>query len=124
MPPGAFENDTYQPYVLGSRFHVFAYYIELDGESWGAIPRWRDITPFTGTKDMFTLPIFPLRLLPEYEKLLARSVCDGKAVINLVNNRFGYHSGWSLSLTHQDLPYGRKMESTWTEALRILKATS
>lgn len=82
---------------LPGAFCVCVYYIEFDGEAWGAVSRCTRIASFEGERDITTLPVFPLRFKTGYDEVIKKAVIDGKAVVNLIEDRYGFYSGWSLT---------------------------
>lgn len=77
-------------------FTLCLYYIEFDGEAWGAVSRLLHIPSFEGEKDITTLPAYPLRFKAGHEDLLKNAGSDGEAKMNLIKERHGRYSGWSL----------------------------
>lgn len=77
-------------------FSVCAYYIEFDGEFWGAFSRCVHIPWYEGEKEITTLPAYPLKFRNSSEETLQQAVNDGKAIVNLIADRYGFYSGWSL----------------------------
>lgn len=77
-------------------FQVCTYHIEFDGEVWGAVSGCCHILPFTGEKDITSLPIYPLRFKTGHEEIMKQAIADGEAMLKIVEERFGFYSGWSL----------------------------
>lgn len=78
-------------------FRVCTYHIEFDGEVWGAVSGCTHILPFTGEKDITSLPVYPLRFKTGHDEIMKQAITDGEAMIKLVEERYGFYSGWSLT---------------------------
>lgn len=90
-------------------FNVAAYHLEFDGDQWGAVSRPAITIPrFEGEKEVSTLPVYPLRFLGDYEKMLDKAIADGKSVVDLIGARLVFYEGWSLITT----PLGTSIPST------------
>lgn len=85
-------------------FSVCVYHIEFDGESWAAVSRCVHIPVFVGEKEITTLPLYPLRFKTGFEEILKQAVNDGESMVNLIKDRYGFYSGWSLISSPRGYP--------------------
>jgi hypothetical protein len=80
-----------------SDFALYCYYIDFDGESYGAVTRIFIISVFPGEKEVVKLELYPLRFMKDWEASLSQLAKDGAKVVDCITRRYGYHSGWSMT---------------------------
>lgn len=104
----ASQTETFKESTRDS-FNVAAYHLEFDGDQWGAVSRPAVvISRFEGEKEVSNLPVYPLRFLKDYEKMLGKAMADGRSVVDLIGARLVFYEGWSLIST----PLGANIPST------------
>ncbi|KAF3001036.1 hypothetical protein E8E14_006318 [Neopestalotiopsis sp. 37M] len=78
---------------------VFFYYIDFDGVSYGSSLESIEIHEFEGTRDITSLPIYPLRYAEDGDAILESAREDGSKFMALTTNenQQGAHAGWTLT---------------------------
>lgn len=79
------------------RWSVHCYNIDFNGEEFGRKTRKISLKTWMGEKKIIDLECIPFSCLPDHETALRRAVTDGKALVNLHSQRFGFYSGWTLT---------------------------
>lgn len=82
-----------------SPFLLKCYYIDFDGEKFGAVTEYFYIKPFQGEKDISSLEIHPLRLAKDAMGIRERLRDRGLKFCEFRSPQHRYYAG--LSLTHQ-----------------------
>lgn len=79
------------------RWSIHCYNIDFDGEKFGWMTRVFPLKTWAGEKKIMDLECVPLSFLQDHEMALRRAVTDGKALVSLHSQRFGFYSGWTLT---------------------------
>lgn len=98
---------------------MYCYYIDFDGESYGAISKAFDIEFFTGEREVVKLTgLYPLRFVKDWEASLSQLETDGAKVVDCITRRYGYYSGWSITKS----PMGDGLQDLKSEAGNVIKS--
>lgn len=74
------------------------YYLDHDGERYGAHASTLHVWPWLGERNIATLDFLPLEYLPENRKAeIQRARSDGMNFVNHLAKRYSFYSGWSLT---------------------------
>lgn len=112
------ENSAGELYVeqtgVNRTIHLRLYRIDFDGEAFAAVASLRRVASYEGTKDVTSLPAYPIRFAKDHEKLLQRLQARGEKFRSFVTQpRFPRsYTGWTLThnpsgeriRTHSDEP--------------------
>ncbi|KAL1876231.1 hypothetical protein Daus18300_002859 [Diaporthe australafricana] len=89
----------------------FCHFIEYDGASYSFLPFAEEhLAKFSGEKKVTDLPIYPISYLKD-DQIMAQAQSDGTTYVNLIERRFGYHSGWTQTTN----PFGRPLADDSSE---------
>lgn len=92
---GGFDTDSQK----ALKFTLKCYYLDFNGQKYGAVCKDFIIGEYRDEKDIKTLPIFPLRYLDQWSTYLEKACSDGKKFLELISNKYGSYSGWTLMST-------------------------
>ncbi|KUI58675.1 Lon protease [Cytospora mali] len=81
---------------LQSAMPFRCYNLDFNGDMYGRQSKELFLEPWKGEKRILDLEFFPLCYVKDYEAALQRSIADGKALVNLFEQRHGFYSGWTL----------------------------
>ncbi|RAL08000.1 uncharacterized protein BO97DRAFT_480930 [Aspergillus homomorphus CBS 101889] len=87
------------PHDLGEdsqEYQATCYYIDHDGESYGAVKHVFKIQYFEGEKDITSLPVYPLRFAKDAEQIFSRLKAQGERFQSLINERHLRYEGWTV----------------------------
>lgn len=76
---------------------TYCYYIDFDGEAFGAITEKLEIKPYSGEKQVDQLGFYPIEYLKDSHEILSKAKDDGQKVVNAIQQRYGFYSGWTLT---------------------------
>ncbi|SCO90709.1 related to TOB3 (member of AAA-ATPase family) [Fusarium oxysporum] len=80
-----------------SKFKISAYYIDHDGNTFGAVRRKFEIESFIGERSIDSLEAFPIRYRHDYKQLLSSMQDQGRKFINYLDDRHQQYSAWTLT---------------------------
>ncbi|KAF4450430.1 hypothetical protein F53441_6429 [Fusarium austroafricanum] len=80
-----------------SKFKISAYYIDHDGNNFGAVRRKFEIESFVGERSIDSLEVFPIRYRHDYQSLLSSLQDQGRKFINYLDDRHQQYSAWTLT---------------------------
>ncbi|KAM0559906.1 hypothetical protein ACHAPJ_003856 [Fusarium lateritium] len=80
-----------------SKFKISAYYIDHDGNNFGAVRRKFEIESFVGERSIESLEVFPIRYRHDYKQLLGSLQEQGQTFINYLDDRHQQYSAWTLT---------------------------
>ncbi|KAL7928543.1 hypothetical protein V8C35DRAFT_318012 [Trichoderma chlorosporum] len=79
------------------KFIVWAYYIDHDGTDFGAVKHCFAIPPFTGERDITSLPCYPLRFLEGWVTQIESLKTQGRTFEScLKQNNHQSYTGWTI----------------------------
>ncbi|KAL5352697.1 hypothetical protein ACLOAV_002645 [Pseudogymnoascus australis] len=100
-------------------FHMYCYYIDFDGESYGAVSHLFSIEIFKGEREVVKLSgPYPLRFMKDWEASLSQLETDGARVVDCITRRYGYYSGWTITKT----PAGDELQDLKSNAGNMIKS--
>lgn len=77
-------------------FQVACYYLDYDGSRYGAIGMTFLIHPYTGERDITSLPVYPLKFATD-PSLLNVATESGEVFVKHISEKHGSYSGWTLT---------------------------
>ncbi|UZP38659.1 hypothetical protein NXS19_006475 [Fusarium pseudograminearum] len=80
-----------------SKFKISAYYIDHDGNNFGAVRRTFEIESFVGERSIESLEIFPIRYRHDHKQLLQTLKDQGRQFVNYIDDRHQQYSAWTLT---------------------------
>ncbi|RBR15899.1 uncharacterized protein FIESC28_07144 [Fusarium coffeatum] len=80
-----------------SKFKISAYYIDHDGNNFGAVRRKFEIESFVGERSIESLEVFPIRYRHDHKQLLETQKAQGRQFINFLDDRHQQYSAWTLT---------------------------
>ncbi|KAF4979186.1 hypothetical protein FZEAL_4559 [Fusarium zealandicum] len=80
-----------------SKFKLSAYYIDHDGNNFGAVRRKFEIESFAGERSIESLELFPIRYRHNHQQLLESLKKQGNHFINYLDDRHQQYSAWTLT---------------------------
>jgi hypothetical protein len=80
-----------------SKFKISAYYIDHDGNHFGAVRRTFEIESFVGERSIESLEVFPIRYRHDHKQLLATLKDQGRQFVNFIDDRHQQYSAWTLT---------------------------
>lgn len=80
-----------------SKFKISAYYIDHDGNNFGAVRRKFEIESFVGERSIDSLEVFPIRYRHDHKQLLQTLKDQGKQFTNFLDDRHQQYSAWTLT---------------------------
>lgn len=78
-------------------FRVHAYYIDHNGNNFGAVRHVFEINPFFGERLIESLEVFPIRYRRDYQRLLASLKDQGRHFQKLLTDRHQSYNAWTLT---------------------------
>ncbi|KAI3332582.1 hypothetical protein F4824DRAFT_289801 [Ustulina deusta] len=78
-------------------FNIFAYYIDHDGNSFGAVRHTFNIASFPGERLIESLEVFPIRYRVDYQQVLASLKETGRHFQKLLTDRHQSYNAWTLT---------------------------
>lgn len=79
------------------QFKISAYYIDNDGNGFGAVRREFNIDAFAGESLIESLEVFPIRYLNTHRALLDSLKSQGRRFTELIEDRHQQYSAWTLT---------------------------
>jgi hypothetical protein len=80
-----------------SKFKISAYYIDHDGNHFGAVRRTFEIESFVGERSIESLEVFPIRYRHDHKQLLQTLKDQGRQFVNFIDDRHQQYSAWTLT---------------------------
>ena len=77
-------------------FHVFCYYLDFDGVSYGAVSWTFTIEPFKGEKTIQELDFYPLRFVHNANDIMERHINRGHQLNSWISQKHAFFNDWSL----------------------------
>ncbi|PWW77821.1 hypothetical protein C7212DRAFT_342460 [Tuber magnatum] len=87
----------YRRHDTASPFIIDCYSIDFDGLHLGGVQKQIEIRPYEGEKPVTSLPVYPLKFLPDLEKARERLLDRGKSFLEMLGVSHKYYEGLSLS---------------------------
>lgn len=87
-----------------STFTLGCYYVEYNGEGFCIVKTKFEINTFPGKIPVSSLPVFPLRFCPDWQRRLENCTRRGDALIKAIEEKHCFYNGWSLTKTPSGLP--------------------
>ncbi|KAI1752566.1 hypothetical protein F4782DRAFT_124306 [Xylaria castorea] len=78
-------------------FNIFAYYIDHDGNNFGAVRHTFEISTFPGERLIESLEVFPVRYRHDHQQLLASLKDQGRQFQKFLTDRHQLYNAWSLT---------------------------
>ncbi|KAI0204980.1 hypothetical protein F4808DRAFT_317059 [Astrocystis sublimbata] len=78
-------------------FNIFAYYIDHDGDEFGAVRHTFRIPVFPGERLIESLEVFPVRYRHDHQQLLASLVSRGRNFQKFLTDRHQSYNAWTLT---------------------------
>ncbi|KAI1464464.1 uncharacterized protein F4812DRAFT_462523 [Daldinia caldariorum] len=79
------------------QFKIYAYYIDHDGDSFGAVRHTFRIEPFVGERLIESLEVFPIRYRQDHQQLLESLTKQGRDFQRLLVDRHQSYHAWTLT---------------------------
>lgn len=80
-----------------SKFKISAYYIDHDGNNFGAVRRKFEIESFIGERSIESLEVFPIRYRHDHKQMLSSMQEQGRKFVNYLDDRHQQYSAWTLT---------------------------
>ncbi|KAG0124130.1 hypothetical protein HOY82DRAFT_588070 [Tuber indicum] len=93
----------YRRHDTASPFIIDCYSIDFDGSHLGGVQKQIEIRPYEGEKPVTSLPVYPLKFLPDLEKTRERLVARGKSFLQMLDVSHRYYEGLSLSEPKEEI---------------------
>ncbi|RYP80724.1 hypothetical protein DL769_002321 [Monosporascus sp. CRB-8-3] len=92
-----FEDEFQAP--EGKTFNIFAYYIDHDGTSFGAVRHTFELPSFPGEREIDSLEVYPVRYRENHEQFLESLKSQGQRFQRFLNpsDRHQAYNGWTLT---------------------------
>ncbi|KAI0490039.1 hypothetical protein F4859DRAFT_523833 [Xylaria cf. heliscus] len=78
-------------------FNIFAYYIDHDGNDYGAVRHTFSISMFPGERLIESLEVFPIRYRHDHQQLLASLKNQGRQYQKFMTDRHQSYNAWTLT---------------------------
>ncbi|KAI1817911.1 hypothetical protein GGS20DRAFT_423054 [Poronia punctata] len=78
-------------------FNIFAYYIDHDGNNYGAVRHKFQIPVFSGERLIESLEVFPVRYRHDHQQLLASLKDQGRQFQRFLTDRHQAYNAWTLT---------------------------
>ncbi|KAF3064287.1 putative aaa family protein [Daldinia childiae] len=79
------------------KFNIYAYYIDHDGDSFGAVRHTFEIESFVGERLVESLEVFPIRYRQDHRQLLDSLKKQGKDFQRYLGDRHQSYHAWTLT---------------------------
>ncbi|KAG0636601.1 hypothetical protein HOY80DRAFT_1017349 [Tuber brumale] len=93
----------YRRHDTASPFIIDCYSIDFDGFHLGGVQKQIEIRPYEGEKPVTSLPVYPLKFLPDLEKTRERLLARGKSFLQMLEVSHRYYEGLSLSEPKEEI---------------------
>ncbi|KAL7624943.1 hypothetical protein AAE478_004157 [Parahypoxylon ruwenzoriense] len=80
-----------------AKFNIFAYYIDHDGNSYGAVRHTFEIESFAGERLIESLEVFPIRYRQDHKQLLESLKNQGQNFQKFLADRHQSYNAWTLT---------------------------
>ncbi|KAI0508485.1 hypothetical protein F5B22DRAFT_398977 [Xylaria bambusicola] len=78
-------------------FNIFAYYIDHDGNNFGAVRHTFSISSFPGERLIESLEVFPIRYRHDYQQVLSSLKDTGRQYQKFLTDRHQSYNAWTLT---------------------------
>ncbi|KAK5634771.1 hypothetical protein RRF57_010484 [Xylaria bambusicola] len=78
-------------------FNIFAYYIDHDGNNFGAVRHTFSISSFPGERLIESLEVFPIRYRHDYQQVLSSLKDTGRQFQKFLTDRHQSYNAWTLT---------------------------
>ena len=78
-------------------FNIFAYYIDHDGNNFGAVRHTFSISSFPGERLIESLEVFPIRYRHDYQQVLSSLKDNGRQFQKFLTDRHQSYNAWTLT---------------------------
>lgn len=90
------DEDEDEDAAHSSQFRVWAYYIDHDGVSYGAVKHFFAVDRYQGERQIASLPCYPMRFSEDWESHLAELQQQGRKFVDCLENDHQTYAGWTL----------------------------
>ncbi|KAI5865356.1 hypothetical protein GGS23DRAFT_558832 [Durotheca rogersii] len=80
-----------------AKFNIFAYYIDHDGNTFGAVRHMFEIESFAGERLIESLEVFPIRYRPDHKQLLQTFEQQGRDFQRYLTDKHQSYNAWTLT---------------------------
>ncbi|KAI0844791.1 hypothetical protein F5Y00DRAFT_187398 [Daldinia vernicosa] len=80
-----------------NKFNIYAYYIDHDGDSFGAVRHTFEIESFVGERLVESLEVFPIRYRQDHQQLLDSLKKQGQDFQRFLGDRHQSYHAWTLT---------------------------
>ncbi|KAI1390640.1 uncharacterized protein F4822DRAFT_393870 [Hypoxylon trugodes] len=80
-----------------AKFTIFAYYIDHDGNSFGAVRHKFELESFSGERLIESLEVFPIRYRQDHKQLLESLKLQGRDFQQFLGDRHRSYNAWTLT---------------------------
>ncbi|KAI1492017.1 hypothetical protein F5X96DRAFT_628964 [Biscogniauxia mediterranea] len=80
-----------------AKFNIFAYYIDHDGNNFGAVRHTFEIESFVGERLIESLDVFPIRYRHDHQQLLESLKEQGRGFEKFLSDRHQSYNAWTLT---------------------------
>jgi len=95
----------YRRHDTASPFIIDCYSIDFDGSHLGGVQKQIEIRPYEGEKPVTSLPVYPLKFLPDLEKAKERLLVRGRCFLKMLDVSHKYYEGLSLSEPREEVTH-------------------
>ncbi|GAP92385.1 putative cell division cycle ATPase [Rosellinia necatrix] len=78
-------------------FNIFAYYIDHDGNNFGAVRHTFNISSFPGERLIESLEVFPIRYRHDHQQVLSNLKDQGRQFQKFLSDRHQAYNAWTLT---------------------------
>ncbi|CAJ2512756.1 Uu.00g008750.m01.CDS01 [Anthostomella pinea] len=82
-----------------AKFTIFAYYIDHDGNNYGAVRHKFELDSFPGERLIESLEVFPIRYRHDHNQLLESLKSQGRSFQKFLTDRHQAYNAWTLTRT-------------------------
>lgn len=85
-------------------FQVGAFYLDFNGEEFVTVPKSFSIRPYIGSRPVTSLPIYPLRFIPDAKTRLEAAIEGGQRTLHYISERHCTYNAWTVTRTPSGEP--------------------
>jgi hypothetical protein len=84
-------------YPTPSSTEVHCYYVDYNGDSYGAVHQTFNIDYFSGYRDITSLVVYPLRFVPDSSRIIDELQKQGELFMEFLTEKHLSYTGWTLT---------------------------
>ncbi|KAI0547033.1 hypothetical protein F4679DRAFT_555588 [Xylaria curta] len=109
------DNDDDEDSSTDNKFKIWAYYIDHDGVSYGAVKHGFTISRYSGEREITDLPCYPIRFDKDSDTHIAELTAQGKKFELYLERNHLIHDGWTLISKPDGEPMDGKPDAFGTQ---------